>query len=86
MSDHTNDYHNTAFQVNYLRTFNKTNAVFILNINNVLGTKQVFGYRFSAERINGAYRSDAITPMAKRFIFIGMYLSIGADRRKNILD
>jgi hypothetical protein len=52
----------------------------------VFGNKQIFGYRFTEEKINGVYNSEAITPAAKRFVFIGMYLSIGADRRKDILD
>jgi hypothetical protein len=35
---------------------------------------------------SGEYAGEAVTPMAKRFVFVGMYLSIGSDRRKNILD
>ena len=87
MSDHTISYHSLGLQVNYLRTFGKVNAVFIGNLSNAFGWNQVFTYRYSS-RMNseGQYASEAITPMAKRFLFVGAYLSIGSDRRKEILD
>ena len=87
MTERTMNYHSLGLQANYLRSFGNINAVFIANISNALGSKQVFGYRF-ATKINshGQYASEAITPMAKRFVFVGMYLSIGSDRRKEILD
>lgn len=87
MTDRTINYHSLGLQANYLRTFGNINAVFIANISNVLGSKQVFGYRYaSIKNAAGEYASDAVTPMAKRFVFVGMYLSIGSDRRKEILD
>lgn len=87
MSDRTMNYHSLGLQANYLKTFGKVNAVFIANVSNALGSKQVFGYRYASKAdTQGNYASEAITPMAKRFVFIGMYLSMGADRRKNILD
>lgn len=87
MSDRTIHYHSLGLQANYLRTFGKMNAVFIANISNVLGSKQVFGYRFaSVKNAAGNYAGTEVTPLAKRFVFVGMYLSIGADRRKEILD
>ena len=87
MKDKTKPYQSLGLQANYLRTLGKINAVFILNVSNVLGTKQIFGYRYAADPDRqGVYQSEEITPMAKRFIFVGMYLSIGSDRRKEILD
>lgn len=87
MTDRTINYQSLGLQANYLETFGKINAVFIANVSNVLGANQVFGYRYaSSKNLSGEYISDAVTPLAKRFIFIGMYLSIGSDRRKEILD
>jgi vitamin B12 transporter len=87
MFDRTIDYHSLGLQANYLKTFGNVNAVFILNVSNALGSKQVFGYRYASRAdVNGEYASEAVTPMAKRFVFVGMYLSIGSDRRKSILD
>ncbi|MCW3116178.1 MAG: TonB-dependent receptor [Chitinophagaceae bacterium] len=87
MKDRTIAYHNVGFQINYLTTIGKANAVLIFNTNNVFGNNQVFGYHFSASKdVNGLYRNEAIIPMARRFYFIGIYLSIGTDRRKEIID
>lgn len=87
MADNTMNYQSLGLQANYLRTFGKMNAVFIINVSNALGSKQVFGYRFSSKaNAQGQYTSEAVTPMAKRFVFVGMYLSIGSDKRKSILD
>jgi outer membrane cobalamin receptor len=87
MTDRTMDYHSLGLQANYLRTFGNINAVFIVNVSNALGSEQVFGYRYAGKaNAQGQYNSEAVTPMAKRFVFVGMYLSIGSDRRKNILD
>jgi len=74
-------------QINYLTTIGKANAVLIFNTNNVFGNNQVFGYRYSASKnVDGLHRREAITPMASRFYFIGIYLSMGTDRRKEIID
>jgi vitamin B12 transporter len=87
MTDKTISYHSLGLQANYLRTFGNINAVLIANISNVLGSKQVFDYRYaSIKNADGEYTRDAVTPMARRFVFVGMYLSIGSDRRKEILD
>ena len=87
MKDRTIAYHNVGLQINYLTTIGKANAVLIFNTNNVLGSNQVYGYHFAANKdVNGLYRSEAIVPMARRFYFIGIYLSIGNDRRKEVID
>jgi len=87
MKDRTSAYHNVGFQVNYLTMIGKVNTVLIFNTNNVFGNTQVFGYRYSALKdVTGLYRREAITPMATRYYFIGIYLSMGTDRRKEIID
>lgn len=87
MKDRTIAYHNVGLQINYLTTIGKANAVLIFNTNNVFGNSQVYGYHFAANKdVNGQYRSVAIMPMARRFYFIGIYLSMGNDRRKEVID
>jgi vitamin B12 transporter len=87
MADRTMDYHSLGLQANCLRTFGNVNAVFIVNVSNVLGSAQVFGYRYAARAdASGNFARETITPLAKRFVFVGMYLSVGSDRRKDILD
>lgn len=87
MKDRTIDYHTMGLQLNYLVDIGKAKTVFILNVSNVPGNNQVYYYRFASQPDNsGLYRSIAVTPPARRFIFIGAYLSIGVDRRKEIID
>ncbi len=87
MKDRTIDFNTMGFQFNYLTQIGKAYAVLIFNMSNVLGSRQVYNYRFATNKNNeGIYRSEAITPMAKRFFFIGAYISIGVDRRKTVID
>ncbi|NML20263.1 TonB-dependent receptor [Pseudoflavitalea sp. G-6-1-2] len=87
LSSRTMDYHSLSCMVNYLTVIGKANTVFMVNVSNVLGNSQVYGYHFASKpSAGGMYRGEPITPMAKRFIFIGAFISIGNDRRKEILD
>lgn len=87
MKDRTIDFNTIGFQFNYLTQIGKSYAVLIFNISNVLGSSQVYNYRFATNKDNdGNYRSEAVTPMAKRFFFVGAYISIGTDRRKTVID
>lgn len=87
LTDRTKAFHSLGLQVNYLRSFGNVNSVFIVNVSNVLGAQQVFGYRYASRAdAQGGFAREAVTPMAPRFFFVGLYLSIGSDRRKNILD
>jgi vitamin B12 transporter len=87
MEDRTIDFNTMGFQVNYLTQIGKAYAVLIFNMSNVFGNRQVYNYRFATIKDNeGNYRSEAITPMAKRFFFVGAYISIGVDRRKTVID
>jgi vitamin B12 transporter len=87
MKDRTIDFNTMGFQVNYLTQFGKAYTVLIFNMSNVIGNRQVYSYRFAnTPDADGHYGSEAITPMAKRFFFVGVYISIGNDRRKQVID
>jgi len=87
MVDHTIDYHSVAFSAHYLTMIGRANTVFMLNVSNILGSQQIYGYNFSSMKNDqGLYASKAVMPTAKRFILIGMYMSLGVDRRKDIID
>jgi outer membrane cobalamin receptor len=87
MKDRTIDFNSMGFQFNYLTQIGKSYAVLIFNMSNVLGSSQVYNYRFATNKdTDGYYRGEAITPMAKRFFFVGAYISIGVDRRKTVID
>lgn len=79
-------YHSMSFSVNYLPSIGKQNAkrftVFVFSINNVLGSNQVFGYNYS---YNGS-RKEPILPTAKRFLFLGCFISFGVDRSDDVIN
>lgn len=82
MGDKTIDYNSLGVNAAYLRQIGRCFAVLAVSVTNVIGNEQVFGYRYSYD----AQRSQAITPPAKRFFFIGLFLSFGQDRSKEVID
>ncbi len=82
----TKDFHNMGFSVNYLPMLGKQNAkTFIVlfgSVTNVLGANQVYGYNYS---YNGLIKQP-ITPPAKRFYFVGCFLSWGVDRSQDAIN
>ncbi|HOZ52559.1 MAG TPA: TonB-dependent receptor [Chitinophagaceae bacterium] len=88
MSDRTIDYHNFSISANYLKTIKKAFTVFVLSINNPFGFKQVYGNNFASKDLNGdgLLYKQAITPTARQFVFIGMFMSWGIDRTQEAID
>ncbi len=82
----TKSFNSLGFSVNYLPSLGKQNArtfiVLFASVNNVLGANQVYGYNYS---YNGSIK-DAIRPPAKRFYFIGCFLSWGVDRSQDAIN
>jgi hypothetical protein len=88
IGDHgtTKDYNSLGFSVNYIPTLGKTNArnfvVLVASVTNVLGANNVYGYNYS---LNGENKIP-ITPPAKRFYFIGVFISWGVDRTQDAIN
>jgi hypothetical protein len=82
----TKDYHNVGFSAEYLPSLGnekaKTFIVLFASVTNVLGTNQVYGYNYS---YNGLIKQP-INPPAKRFYFIGCFLSWGIDRSQETIN
>jgi hypothetical protein len=82
----TINYHNLSFSVNYLPNIGKQGAsrftVFVFSVTNVLGFDQQFGYNYS---FNGM-RREAIVPPARRFFFVGVFMSFGVDRSQDVIN
>jgi vitamin B12 transporter len=82
----TKDFSSLNFSVNWVPSIGKENAksfiVFFASINNILGTDQVYGYNYS---YNGAVKSPVTNP-AKRFYFIGCFISWGVDRTQDAIN
>jgi vitamin B12 transporter len=88
ITDHgkTIAYNNLSFSVNYLPTIGNPKAkrfvVWVFSVNNVLGNNQVFGYNYSYNGI----RKEPILPTARRFYFLGCFLSFGVDRSDEVIN
>ena len=82
----TINYNALGLSINYLPSIGKKDAkgfsVLVLSVSNVLGQKQVFNYRYGS--IN--HNKEAIGPTAKRFVFIGWFMSFGIDQTENVIN
>lgn len=82
----TKSYNSMGFSVNYLPSLGKKDAktfiVLFASVNNVLGSNQVYGYNYSYNGLN----KEPILPPAKRFYFIGCFLSWGIDRSQDAIN
>lgn len=72
LQDVTPNFHNVALQVSHLRTIGKWFTVFYVSVDNVLNTKNIFGYRYS---LDGQSRFP-IQPAMYRTIFAGVNFSL----------
>lgn len=74
----TTPYQDLSFTASKLMNLGGNFTVLYCSITNVPGFKNNFGFRYSALPNNqGVYESIAIEPTAKRFFFLGMFVSIG---------
>jgi len=82
MSDRTIDFHTVGVNAAYLRQIGRCFAVLAVSVGNVIGNEQVYSYRYSYDGM----RRSAVGPPAKRFFFVGLFLSFGQDRSKEVID
>lgn len=82
MSEKTMTYNAVGVSASYLTNIRKAFTIFVLSVSNALGNKQVFGYHYSTD---GLRRSE-ITPNVPRFIYLGMFMNFGIDRRQDVLN
>ncbi len=79
------------FSVNYLPSFGKKNAkafvVWVASISNILGYNTIYGYNYPYQYgTPGNSPKQAIEPPAKRFFFIGCFISFGVDRSQDAIN
>ncbi len=76
LAERTPDVHNTSVWINYLTNIKGNFMVIYLSVDNILGTKNVYNYRYSAD---GKTRTE-ITPAAYRMIMVGTYITISKKK------
>ncbi len=83
LESRTRGYNNLSASWAYLLTSQK---ILYFSVSNVLGTDNVFGYRYAAAAGgDGTYRRQAIGQQADRFFFIGLFWTISDDGKSNQL-
>ncbi|SNT28055.1 Outer membrane cobalamin receptor protein [Ekhidna lutea] len=83
LSGRTPAYHDLSFNISYLYS----NQVIVhAMVNNVLGINNIYGYEFAdTADTNGVYAGRAITPAARRFIFLGVFITLSKNKGINQL-
>ncbi len=80
------DYSGLNFSINYVPSIGKKNAksftVFVLSINNILGTKNIYGYNYS----NDGLRRSTVVPPVNTFVFVGVFVSFGVDKTNDAIN
>ena len=85
MSDRTPAVHNTSIWINYLTNIKGNFMVVYFSVDNILGTHNVYNYRYSDD---GKTRTE-VRPAAYRMIMLGTFITISKkkvlpeDMRKN---
>ncbi|MEM0941122.1 MAG: carboxypeptidase-like regulatory domain-containing protein [Bacteroidota bacterium] len=78
MSGRTPSYHDLSFNISYL--YNNQVIIHAM-VNNALGANNIFGYEYADEPgSDGIYASRPITPAAKRFIFLGIFITLSKNK------
>ena len=84
----TKDYNSLGFSAEYVPSIGKKNAktfiVLFASVNNVLGYNAVYGYNYPYA--GNPMLKQEINPPAKRFYFIGCFLSWGVDRTQDAIN
>jgi hypothetical protein len=75
MGNNTKDYHSISFSATYLPKWIGKFSAFNLNVNNIFGFNNVFGYRYSYD---GA-RRETIWPPAKRNFLLSFLMNLDGD-------
>ena len=77
-SERTLAYHDLSLSASYLTNLWRNFTIFFVSVNNVPGFRQSFGFRYApSPDANGNFQSIEVTPDAKRFLFVGMFMNIG---------
>lgn len=79
-AERTAIYQDLSFNASYLTSLFGQFTIFYFSINNIPGYENNFGIRYSdTPDENGQFVGTPIEPPAKRFVFLGIFISIGGS-------
>ncbi|MEQ9426914.1 MAG: TonB-dependent receptor [Cyclobacteriaceae bacterium] len=77
-------YHNLSFNAAYLF---KQHIIFYVSATNLTGRDNIFGYTYADQpNADGMFERSAIGQPAKRFYFLGVFITLAKDKSKNQLN
>lgn len=75
-------YHDLSINASYLTNLWGNFTILYVSATNLPGFKQIYGYQYgTAPGADGQFPSRAITPPAKRFLFVGLFVNFGQKYR-----
>lgn len=80
----TKSYNDLSINYSYLM---KSNMILHASLSNIFGFENIFGYQYNSEsNEQGIYESIPIQQQAKRFLFLGFFITISKDKNANQLN
>jgi hypothetical protein len=84
MNSQLPSYQDFSFNMAYLF---RPQVIFYASATNLLGRDNIFGYQFADNpNSDGVFESRAIGQPAKRFLFLGVFITLSKDKSKNQLE
>lgn len=80
LADMTKDYHNISLNMSWIHINTNRFTVVSASVSNIFGFDNVYGYHYTPDGENRI----AVKDVAKRFYFIGVFISIGRDNTEDI--
>ncbi|MCK6691109.1 MAG: TonB-dependent receptor [Thermoanaerobaculia bacterium] len=75
-------YHDLSINASYLTNLWGNFTILYVSATNLPGFKQVYGYQYGTEPgPDGLFPARAISPPAKRFLFVGLFINFGQKYR-----
>jgi hypothetical protein len=83
MAQRTPAYNDLSLNVSYLV---KSNMILYVSATNVLGAENIFGYDYASNPDQtGNYQGRPVTLPARRFLFVGFFITLSKENTLNQL-
>lgn len=84
MAGRTSPFNDLSFNASYLTSIFSNFTILYISVNNLPGFNNSFGQRFSnTPNEEGNFTGIAVRPPAKRFFFVGLFISLGEKYGSN---
>lgn len=83
LTDRAGTYNDLSLNISYLTHLWDQFTIIYFSVSNVLGADNIYGYNYSTSPgIDGTFASAAVAPAAKRFWFLGVFISLDVKQNK----